>query len=1113
MPNSETRVLFSTFARRILVIIATLLAFQSTNFAQTTFASITGLVTDPNGAVIVGALVTAVQLDSNYRYTARSNGSGYYTIGQLLEGEYVLRAESPGFKTFEEKGIRLANQDLRRVDVRMEVGAVETTVMVQGVTGLIETETARISDTKTADVIRDLPLNQRSLWDFVGQNPGIVQAASSTATRRFSGSRNNQSDASVDGITISNGRDGTQVTPLVNYVESMAEVRVDMANNTAEFGGLGQVTVVSKSGTNQVHGSGFDYYQTPIFVSRNPFASSGSAGITHSPGATIGGPVYFPHLYNGKNRTFFFYSYETGRGSEVHDLINPTVPLASWRNGDFSNLLPSTVIKDPFNNGAPFAGNVIPTSRLNPTAQKIQELFYPLPNYGNTNVFGSQNFRELLSRPFDPSTYWTTRLDHRFSDRDFIFGRFTWALQYSRGWDDNLPTIGRINNQRENQGANISYSHAFRPNLLNEFRWGAAYNDQPRNGAQNGPELVKELGLQGLAPNLPDIAGILQVSWSGLGVQSITQQVWRRPGFKNKVFQFQDNLSWYHGRHSVKAGFVIGRVYYADGSAPTNLFGSATFSNRFTNYPYADFLLGIPTTSARSFPNFVDHELRWSYDFFVTEEFKVSPSLTLDLGIRYELHPVAINTDGYNSIFDVATGKIVVPNGSLSKVSALLPQNYVGVETASQAGLPNSLLFTDRNNFAPRIGVAWRPFGNNTVFRAGFGIFYDIVPETSSSNSIPYVIDQPAYTNPATNPNVILPLVYPASATGGPSTVSLPTAVNPNIKIPYSMQYNVTIEHQRGDMAFRLSYIGTNTRHGDYNYNINQPLPSTGLYINQGRLFPNYPAINYLTNGAGHQYNGFTAEMKRRGSKGLTYQLSYTLARDIGDLERGGTPENAYNRTRERGPWLDIPKHAITGNVIWDLPAGRGKHYLTNANPFVNALLGGWSTSFIYTFHSGRFLTPLWTGPDPTGTVYTTVATPANVTTPIRPNILSNPNLPSGQRSVNEWFNPAAFGPPTLGQFGTSGPGVIIGPTVNVWDAGLFKAFRVKERFSIRWEITAVNVFNHPNYSDPALNISQAGTVGTITGVGSAASNVSGAGNPLDPSGARAFRTGLRVEF
>src|SRR5262249_42872317 len=206
-----------------------------------------------SGAVIPGALVTVVKLDNNYQYTARSNETGYYTIGQLLEGDYDLRAEAQGFKRFVTKGVRLANQDLRRIDIRLETGTVETTVEVTGTAGLIETEKARISDTKDARLISQLPLNTRTLWTFVGQNPGIQTAASSTATRRFSGSRNNQSDASVDGITISNGRDGRQTTRFVNYGESLAEVRVDMANNTAEFGGLGQVTLVSKSGSNDLH--------------------------------------------------------------------------------------------------------------------------------------------------------------------------------------------------------------------------------------------------------------------------------------------------------------------------------------------------------------------------------------------------------------------------------------------------------------------------------------------------------------------------------------------------------------------------------------------------------------------------------------------------------------------------------------------------------------------------------------------------------------------------------------------------------------------------------------------------------------------------------------------
>lgn len=578
----------------------------------------------------------------------------------------------------------------------------------------------------------------------------------------------------------------------------------------------------------------------------------------------------------------------------------PTVP---WRQGNFASLLPSTVVKDPLGGNAPFPGNIIPTARLNSVSLKLQEKFYPLPNYGDPNVFSGQNYRATLPRPFDPSTYWTTRLDHRFSERAFIFGRFTWARQYSRGWDNNLSTIGRIRNQRENQGANISFTYTVRSSLINEIRWGVAYNDQPRHGAQNGLQLVKELGLVGLAPDLPDIAGIIQLSWSGIGIQGLTQQVWRHPGFKNKFHQIQEQLNWYHGRHNLKAGAMINRVYYADGQAPANPFGNVSFSNRFTGHPYGDFLLGIPTNYARAFPSVVIQELRWGYDFFVADQFKITPKLTLDFGLRYEFHPVANNVDGLLSTFDIGAGKIIVPDGSLSKVSSLMPLKYVGIEAASKVGLPSNLATTDRNNFAPRIGIAWRPFGPDTVFRTGFGIYYDVVPTTAQSGGIPYIISEPTQTNSTTAPEVIFPRVYAASPVAGPTTVSLPAVRNPNLVIPYSMQYNVTIEHLLKSHAFPISCIGTNTRKGEYRFNINQPLPGPGLYGTKPRLFPAYPAINYQTNGAGHQYNGLRLEAKRRAPTGLIYQLSYTLARDIGDAERNDLIENAYNRARAGCAW------------------------------------------------------------------------------------------------------------------------------------------------------------------------------------------------------------------
>jgi hypothetical protein len=258
-----------------------------------------------------------------------------------------------------------------------------------------------------------------------------------------------------------------------------------------------------------------------------------------------------------------------------------------------------------------------------------------------------------------------------------------------------------------------------------------------------------------------------------------------------------------------------------------------------------------------------------------------------------------------------------------------------------------------------------------------------------------------------------------------------------------------------------------------------------------------------LTNGAGHQFNSLTVEVERQFAQGLSYQFSYSLARDIGDLERGESSEDAYDRERERAVWLDIPTHRITGNVIYELPFGRGKKFGSSVNRWVNYAVGGWETSWIYSFNSGEFLTPLWTGPDPTGARHTNSRTPANVT--IRPNQLRDGNLPGDQRTTDRWFDAGAFGPPSPGQFGTSAKGVIKGPGVNVWHAGLFKNIPFHERVRLRFEITATNFFNHPNYSNPNMNITDAGNVGVISGVGDIST--------LDSGDQRSFRAGVRFEW
>jgi hypothetical protein len=327
------------------------------------------------------------------------------------------------------------------------------------------------------------------------------------------------------------------------------------------------------------------------------------------------------------------------------------------------------------------------------------------------------------------------------------------------------------------------------------------------------------------------------------------------------------------------------------------------------------------------------------------------------------------------------------------------------------------------------------------------------------------------------------------------------------------MQYNFTIERQQWNTGFRASYIGTALRRGAYAYNYNAPAADNQPYISKPRPFPNFPDIFYVTNGAGHQYNGLTLEVLRHLAQGLYFQSSWTWARDRYDLDYNWdfdnwqfTSEDPRNRQREIGPAREIPTHRFTSNFVYQLPFGKGRKFASGVSRLGNLLIGGWELTGIYTAQSGMFLTPFWTGDDPVGISYTDSDTPANVT--IRPDILRNPNLPSGKQSLDRWFDVAAFADPKLGHFGTSGKGVIKGPGVNVWSAGIAKEFTFHERARLRWEMTATNLFNHPNWANPSTDITDTTGVGVITSDGGVTN-----GSVGDRSGARAFRMGLRLVF
>lgn len=1090
--------------RKLSALVLLMAVLSSASRAQSTFATVTGNVTDPTGAAVVNATIEVRNLKTGYVYTATSNEEGVYTVPNLLEGEYELRATASGFGKFTVERITLNARDNRRIDVRLQVQAVATTVDVtaSGAT-LIETETARIADIKDREQLRTLPLTLRRAWDYFTLSPQITRTTTGF-NLSLGGTRSNQSEANIDGITVTPPGGGFAFGPIMDRSENLQELRVEISGNTAEYGTPGSVTLTTRAGNNDFHGTFSDYYSTPALRARNPFALARGTGISHRLTFSAGGPIILPRIYNGRNKTFYFATLEMGAGSASTALITQTAPLPAWRQGDFSNLRNAQgqllVVRDP-TTGQPFPDNKIPANRLNPVSLKIQEKFYALPNFGDPNTLTNQNYRENRLNPFSHQPQLTVRLDHRFSERAFVYGRFIGVYWNIPGFESSPLVKEQFRRTRDLRSWLVSYTQTLTPTLVNEARWGLSSDHLPVESRIKGKALVQELGLQGLAPDLPDVGGGLRLGFVGLGISGIGFQDTCDPCFKDRVIQFTDNATWTKGTHTFKLGGDIRWGHTDDFRQASNLFGNVTFTDRYTGFPYADFLLGIPSSMARSFPTVPFERLIRNYATYVSDEWKVTPKLTVIAGLRYQIYAIPRDANGRAALFDPATSSIVVPNGSLSLVSKLLPTNYIKVIEAGQAGYPNSLIEVDKNNFAPRLSVAWRPFDNNTVIRAGAGIYYDNAPpDPQLGATVPFLIAEPAYTNTTTNP-IMLPVVFPASASG-PTTISIPRGSRKDLRVPYTGQYTLTIEHQHWDMGFRATYTGTNTRQGIFRRDINQPLPDTRLYSEKPRPFSNYPGILFGDNGSGHQYHGFSVEVERRMKKGFAYQAYYTLARDIGDLEHNEQPENAYDRRRERAAWGNLPTHRFSANTIIELPFGKGRRWMNNANWLADGVLGGWLVSGIYIYERGNFLTPSWTGPDPTGTRFANAGQRAIVT--IRPDQLRNPNLDNP--TIQRWFDVSAFAAPPVGRFGTSAKGVIIGTPINVFHASLAKNFIFRERIRLKLEALGTNVLNHPNYAAPNTNITAGINAGAIT-------SVIDRNAKFDSAVTREFQLQLRVEW
>jgi hypothetical protein len=1034
-------------------------------FPQATFGTITGAITDPSGAAVRGASVTVTNQGTGVAKTALSDDRGNYEVTHLNPGTYTVAAEASGFRKFEHRELVLGALQTARVDMQLQIASTGSEVTVTAGTPVVETDTATISEVKSAKELRDLPLNTLNgviLNAFLFSTPTGYQTAGSKFA--MGGARGTQLYYNIDGISANSPAFGVQNSPAEPSVESMAELKFNLVENKAEFGEVTNVTAITKSGQNELHGRLFEQNTTSVLNARPTFAATKGQNIINDFGASVGGPIR-------RNKTFFFGTYE-GFRQRVPAILSPSVPTLKMRAGDFSELLPATVIMNPFT-GQPFPGNVIPTAMLDQAALKWQQQFFPEPNFGAPNLTVA-NYRNTFPQETRQDQF-DVRVDHYFTPRHTVYARFSYKRLRPHALDSGVPPqyAGYRVNVRNGRLAAVSDTWTITPHLINEFKLGFARGYNPREGELSGQAIIDAMGIQGLPRQADDVHNIPSVSISNF--VNIFQVAKEQPA--ENTFQGIDQVTFIRGAHTFKAGAEYRPQQSNNYVYPS--FGSYSFTNLFSRYSYADFMLGLPQSTSRVYPRPSNASRFWFLSGFFQDDWKVSSRLTLSLGLRYEYDSPPVDKFDTISNFDPKTGSIVVPNETVRKnnVNPLFPAS-IPIITAAQAGFPErSLREGDRNNFQPRFGFAYRPFGgNSTVVRGGYGIFNDDLTADLFGQFYggPFRVTE-SFTNSFTAGVPLLTFRRPFLGVGSTGAVTM-TGIVPDLHNPFIEQWNLTVERElTGDTGVRISYIGTRATSLIYGRNINQPRASSTPFNQNRRPYPLFQNITIRENGGTQIYHALSVQVDRRFSRGLSFNAAWTWAKtltdadEVGITEGGPTLEDAYNRRRERADAQYSPRHRLVTSLIWELPLGTGRRWMNHGGP-ADWVFGGWQTSAVFNSQTGEFMTPTFSGSDPSNT---------NTIGGI-PDRIANGNLPDSQRTADRWFDASAFVAPAAGRFGNSARNILLSPGRYALNLGVFKTFHPTEKTALRVQATFTNATNHPNYGYPNLGISAPASVGII---------------------------------
>jgi hypothetical protein len=1075
--------------------------------AQISSAELSGTVVDSTGAAVLNATVTAINVDTTIVHKTVSEKGGDYVLTDLPPGNYTLTVEAPGFRKLEQTGVSLQVNQQARLDLALQVGQTAETVSVTGHPPLLEAESSSVGTVINQQLVNELPLNGRNFVQLATLSPGVNGVGSSASGTIMGGTRpddrragneifsngNREGDNNFLYDGIDNNERLTLSLTLRPAVDSVREFKIQTNLYSADVGrnSGAVIDVISKSGTNRLHGSVFEFIRNSDVDARTYFNVAGTSFPTfrlNQFGGSLGGPVVIPHVYHGKDKTFFFVDYEGSRNS-IQIFERGNIPTLRMRQGDFGELLPSTLIYDPLTTipnpakagtflRTPFPNNIIPSNRWDPIAARMINA-YPTPT--SSGRINNYSVPRIQTQNYDQGD---VRIDEQITAKDSIFAR--WSIQntdtispstYAQSTIPGISTPVSLSDEASFAGVShqptqhvaTSYVRVFTPSLVNDFRVG--FNryrlDYVPINFVSGAGLGNELGVpnSNVTPREQNLPIFSPSSYLGVG-QSRSLPLYRR----ENTFQELDNLTWTRGAHTFKIGADFRRrqltIYQTNQGN-----GRFNFSPAFTDSrepagkggdAAASFLLGYPTLDAHDYTyQFPGIRLNEAGVYFA-DDYRATKNLTLNYGLRWDYFSPPDEVANRWSNFSPVTGQYLV----------------AGVSGVSQtAGV---LRYWP--NFGPRFGFAYQAL-THTVIRGGVGLFYNA--SGSEAGNMRLARNLPFGLTLQTTPGDVT--VGPTVSQGFPALqpIVIPpvpngtaTAIAPNFRPSYAEQFNLGVEHEIVplEMVLKFAGVGNLGRHLQDLWNPNEPIPGPTSTVSRRPLFnidPLQSDVNYYISDGFAEYFAFQFTADKRLSRGVSALLGYTYSHAIDDvpLEFGGgdagpNPQDSRFPHEVSNSIID-QRHRLTLSYLWAFPFGKGQKFL-NGGGVSDLVLGGWQMNGILFTQSGLWLSPV-------------LQTSTTNGTSSRPDVIGPVVYP---KTLLHWFSPSAFATPAPYTYGNAGRNTIVGPGRTNYDASLFKNFTVHEEMQFQFRFEAFNAFNHPQFGYPNQTIgnSQVGQITSIVG-------------------------------